>query len=197
MRKRILIVWMKTLGDGNRIKYLETSKFKEYNPILFESLKNIIDNNKRKIEEIQNIQSLECCKFINNNLYITNNKKERENYFFEVSKLLKDVDLVFFDPDNGIAPNNKKKKNVYLYWDEINEIWNKNIDLLIYQSYRHEKNFIENIVNCCKKELKMANVFPFKTKYALFILILRKYDDNIINEIKENWKKINQIGEEI
>jgi len=160
MGKKILIIWMKTLGDGNRIKYLQELKFKEYNPILFEELKIIIDNNKRKIDEI-------------------------------------DIDLVFFDPDNGIAPNNKKKKNVYLYWDEIKEIWNKNIDLLIYQSYRHEKNFDEKIIDCCKKELNNANVFSFKTKYALYLLILRKYDNNIINEINEDWKIINQIGAKI
>jgi len=197
MGKKILIIWMKTLGDGNRIKYLQELKFKEYNPILFEELKIIIDNNKRKIDEIQKIQSLKGCKFIDNNLFITNNIKEREKYFLEVSKLLKDIDLVFFDPDNGIAPNNKKKKNVYLYWDEIKEIWNKNIDLLIYQSYRHEKNFDEKIIDCCKKELNNANVFSFKTKYALYLLILRKYDNNIINEINEDWKIINQIGAKI
>jgi len=198
MGKKILIIWMKTLGDGNRIKYFQELKFKEYNPMLFKELKNIIDNNKRKIEEIQKIKSLKGCKFIDNSLFITNNIKEREKYFLEVSKLLKDIDLVFFDPDNGIAPNNnKKKKNMYLYWDEIKEIWNKNIDLLIYQSIRHEKNFNENIVDCCKKELINANVFPFKTKYALYLLILRNFDKNIINEIIKDWRRINQIGAKI
>jgi hypothetical protein len=185
--KKCLVVWMLTEGDGNKLEYLNNIKYKNYNGRLCIDLKKIILQNTRKLKNIEKIKSLDQCTFIDDVL----TKKNRELYFEDVYKNAQNVDIVFFDPDNGITPNTKNKEIKYVYWDELNKIWDMNKNILVYQSYRHEKReeFIQNIISKCKKKLLGSNVLCFKTKQVLFFYITKSKENDLVEIVKE-WEGI-------
>jgi 16S rRNA G966 N2-methylase RsmD len=185
--KKCLVVWMLTEGDGSKLEYLENIKYKNYNGNLFTDLEKIILQNTRNLINIKKIKALKKCTFIDNVL----TKKNRDSYFENVYKNAQNVDIVFFDPDNGITPNNKNKEIKYVYWDELNKIWNMNKNILIYQSYRHEKHeeFIQKIINECKNNLLGSNVLCFKTNQVLFFYITKLKENDSVKIVKE-WEDI-------
>jgi len=185
--KKCLVVWMKTIGEGNKLSYLENNKFKVYNPKLFVSLNNIINDNKRTLKDAANIESLSNCQFIEGEL----TKKNRELYFKNVYEKATEVKIVFFDPDNGISPNDNKKDKKYIYWDEIKKIWDMPKDVLIYQSYRriNHEQFISGIEKECKQKLKGSNVYTLITKGTFFVYISHKKTKELEN-INKEWSEL-------
>jgi len=195
LMKKILIVWMKTTGDGNKLDYLNNLNYKEYNKELFDNLSEIIENNKRTVKQIKNIKSLKRYSSFDEEL--TNN--QRKEYFNKVKKLIKDIDLVFFDPDNGIVPSkNNKRKKEYIYWDEMLEIWKQEKDLLIYQHFPHinHKIFIEKLKKECKENISNSYVYFFESDFVVFILLSHQKNEEAIGKIMEYWNKLVMIGKE-
>jgi len=197
LMKKILIVWMKTTGDGNKLDYLKNLNYKEYNKELHDNLSEIIENNKRTIKQVKNIKSLKG--YLSFDEELTNNQIKRKEYFNNVKKLLKDIDLVFFDPDNGIVPNkNKKRKKEYVYWDEMLEIWKEEKDLLIYQHFPHKnhKIFIEKLKRECEENISNSYVYFFESDFVVFILLSHQKKEEAIGKIMEYWNKLVRIGKE-
>jgi len=129
--KRILVVWMKTTSDRSKTDYLKNKRYKAHNESLYDDLSKILENNTRTIESVEKICVLKGWQFFNN--ILTNYQQERKAYFGDVSKLADGADSVFFDPDKGIAPSQKGKKDKkYIYWDETQEIRQQKKDLLLY-----------------------------------------------------------------
>ena len=193
--KRILVVWMKTTSDGSKTDYLKNELYKAHNESLYNDLSKILRDNTRTIRHAKEIGVLKGCQFFSKPL--TNHQKERKVYFEEVSKLADGADLVFFDPDNGIAPNQKGKKyREYIYWDEIQEIWRQKKDILLYQHFPHEKRevFIEKIKMQCNAKLDKVNVKVFVSDTVTFVLLLHQKDDRQLETIEERWKRLTDLG---
>jgi 16S rRNA G966 N2-methylase RsmD len=178
---------MLTKGDGNKLDYLQDNKdnkYKNYNNDLFMDLKNIISENKRNLTYVEKIQALTKCKFIDDAL----TKRNRELYFENVYKNAQEVDIVFFDPYNGITPNTNKKKEIkYVYWDELQKIWSMKKNILVYQSYRHEKEFVKKMIDECKKNLSDSTVLCFKKRSQIMFLYITKSEEINSDKINEEW----------
>ncbi|WP_126380466.1 hypothetical protein [Desulfovibrio ferrophilus] len=138
-------------NDGKHTAYLQKSNNKEFrscDPFLFDALKkhlvdeqgNIIPN-RRNVSHIRKIQILP-----ENTIYYENTIKvpklnermqERQHWFQQAQDKLKDCDIVFCDPDNGIeVPSTSKKSNKhckYIFWDELKKLWASGKSLIIYQ----------------------------------------------------------------
>jgi len=189
--KKCLVVWMQTSCDGNKLEYLEKSQYEKYNEHLFNDLKEVISENTRVLKHIEKIQALKNCVFCDGIL----TKKYRKKYFEDVYKKAEDVDIVFFDPDKGITPNDKlKKRKEYVYWDELSKIWKMKKDILVYQSHRHEKNFIENMKKRGELEFIDSKVFCFvperTASTSFFIYITRDDINELCNKINEKWGEL-------
>ena len=66
-------------------------------------------------------------------------QNDRARYFAKTTQRFADCDLVFFDPDIGMLPQNPEyKEDRYIQFDEIEECWRKipGASFMIFQYYR-------------------------------------------------------------
>jgi hypothetical protein len=208
--KKILFVWMLTHdenNDGNKIEYLnKPHKYRQYNEMLFDELKTIVanrrkNNNLDNIIAIENSNFLKEYKFIDD--FIEDDKESRTEYFEKVYKLVSKYDTIFFDPDNGIEiPSCKygnQKSSKFIYWREIENIYNLNKNILIYQHFprKNRESFSKDIVKQCKSKLKGSEVIPIMTKNVLFIFITTHNSKELIKKLKielDTWKGEMELG---
>lgn len=176
---RTCICWMLTPDDsrtdGKFTSYLNSpAKWKHYDPCLFDCLAECIKEKKRDIEQIESSGILSNTIFHSDT--ITDTPQERINYFVCLHKLLDDVDLVFFDPDNGLEiksrPYGSKNSSKYLFWHEVKEVYQAGLSVLVYQHFRREPRdqFIDHLVLEFHERFEGSEVFSFRTPYALFLL---------------------------
>ena len=201
--KKILFVWMLTHdenNDGNKIEYLnKPHKYRQYNEILFDELKTIVAN-RRKNDNLDNIIAIENSNFLKEykffHDFIEDDEKSRSEYFEKVYELATKFDTIFFDPDNGIeVPSCKygnRRSSKYIYWREIERVYNSNKNILIYQHFPfiNHKIFVKKIVKQCQSKLKGAEVIPIMTKNVLFIFITHNSKE-LIEKLKiklDTWK---------
>src|SRR5262245_31786097 len=103
---RIVVGWMLTEDDGRMdgkfIRYLqEPTKWRHYDPQVFDLLCNLINQ-----KDSRNVRLLEKEDIIPGAIYytdiITDDVKQRQQYFENLQLLAEGSHLIFLDPDNGI-----------------------------------------------------------------------------------------------
>lgn len=198
--RKVLYVWLLTPPDGknegNDNKYLDKpEKYAYFNPILFEKLKTLIHSKKEKnIKQIEEILENKDTYFYTEELQ--DDLEKRKLYFSEINEITikKKIDLIFFDPDNGLEKKIKmgnKNSNKYVYWEEIKHFWTRGKDIIIFQYYPRYKNmeeYIQETINNCKLKLnikKNENINIIKTDAHIFFIYLRhepaeKENENIL-----------------
>ena len=113
-------------------------------------------------------------------MVITDNPKERVAYFDRLSSAIKNTDIVFFDPDNGIevksVPYGKKNSSKYVYLKEIKETYSSGHSVLIYQHFprKEHRSYVKNIVKRLKSIDGLETVLSFSTSNVVFILLPQK-----------------------
>ncbi len=108
------------------------------------------------------------------------------------------VDLVFFDPDNGLEVESKpyglKSSYKYLYWSEVQKTFEAGHSVLVYQHFRREKRdpFIERISDKIGKRLGDPEVHSFRTSNVVFFLTAQKRHSQFFaercREIEGAWR---------
>ena len=200
LNEKILVVWMLTPyennNDGKYIKYLNYNKNKKYNKTLFEGLKTIVSGERN----INNVQKLPC--FNNSDNFIFHSDKleddinKREEYFNNAIEKAKTAKIVFFDPDNGIAPDDKKNKSdKYLFWNEIMRFWEKGKDILVFQYFPYfcnrEKYTNDKINDFANNfNINKDNIISFNAKKVVYLFITHN-TINKRNELINKWGKWN------
>lgn len=176
---RTCICWMLTPDDnrtdGKFTSYLQSpALWKHYDSCLFDCLVECIKEEKRCIGQIESSGILP--KSIFHSDALTDITQERLNYFLRVHKLLNDMDLIFFDPDNGLEiksrPYGSRNSSKYLYWNEVKEVYKAGKSLLVYQHFRREprEQFIERLALEFRKRLVCSDVISFCTPHVVFFL---------------------------
>jgi len=199
LKEKILIVWMLTQNDkrndGKKIKYLNYPKrWEKYNKTLFDELKNIV-NKERKIENVQKLPLFNNSdKFDFHSDYLENDSKKRETYFNNVNEKAKNTKIIFFDPDNGIAPKEKTKKSEkYLFWSEIKRFWDIGKNILVFQYFPwfcNREKYINNKIDDFAGKLSISkdNIIAFNAKNVVYLYLT--HDINYKrNELTMKWKK--------
>jgi len=88
------------------------------------------------------------------------------------------VDIVFFDPDNGIEipskPIGRKGSSKFVAWNEIKGVWNSGCSILIYQHFNRKERmaFAECLISELRGSLPASlshgrSVPPMSFSYSL------------------------------
>lgn len=196
------VCWVLTeddnLSDGSKIDYLmNPEKWRRYDPVVFEQLRNdILIRGLRRVENLEHSKILSNCRFYTQP--IKDEVKERDRFFDEFYRFSKDVDLIFFDPDNGLeiksVPRGRTKSSKYLYWNELKLFYNKGSSILLYQHFprQNREHYINNIIDRVFESTKVDVVFSYVTSHVLFLLIAQLEHESFFRmrntTITINWR---------
>jgi len=183
--------------DGKFTNYLKnTRELKKYDPELFNWLNNHFANGQsRNVSFIEESELLKNCSFYSQ--ILTDNAKERREYFEEFTTLSRHADLIFFDPDNGFEVASKsygrRDSSKYLYWKELIPIYECVQSILVYQHFPRisRAKFINDTVFNIKSKLPTESVIAFSTNNVVYLLILQPNHEQIkqqVEIIKDKWK---------
>src|SRR5690242_2319770 len=136
------VCWMLTQddgrSDGRKITYLANADtWRSHDPALFDALSEAIAAKARHIRQAERRRFLGRAVFFSH--VVPDDQPRREKWLPKALTKFRNVDLLFFDPDNGIEVQSKPKgsrgSNKYLYWNEIQEAWGDKKSLLIFQHF--------------------------------------------------------------
>jgi hypothetical protein len=128
-------------ADGGHREYLEQEKWKHFDPILYEVLLKIEKQKTLNVSVIENASILANAVFAPDPvpcevLPFAMRPARRSCWLIRVKDTLKDCDLIFVDPDNGIAPEGlrltcrRAGKSVTI--EEIKELQESNRSVVVY-----------------------------------------------------------------
>jgi hypothetical protein len=175
-------------SDGNKKL---TVKEKEKCVELYDVIKN------SKSKDINNIKPF----FKNSTRYYDNLLVEQNNvkiYGEEAFAKLKKMDIIFFDPDNGIEVKSTNKNNLfkYLSCDLIKKFGDNGNSLIIYQHSDRIKDSLNKKITQLEKYLnceRIGNIEIVKIKNVYYIFLIQKKDfdlrDILANFINHNNKE--------
>lgn len=195
------VCWMLTLDDGRTdgrfVQYLEDpEKWRKYDPDLFDTLKRSLKTHPgRNVREAETANIIPSAEYFTD--VLTDNRDERRVYFDEMVDRFTDVDMIFFDPDNGIevksVPYERKDSSKYVYWDELSRTLKAGHSVLVYQHFSRVKRdlFIQRIRWEIQSRLNPAGIFAFRTSNVVFFLVspgklLLRYHQ-AIGQVDQTW----------
>lgn len=182
-KNKIGVVWMLTenddRADGKHTNYLfNKKKYRGFDDELYDKLhqKFVVEEefmlkNDRKVVQLQEILN-----DLNKNKFV----------FFNTFKNIKDenIDLLFFDPDNGLGFDKSEK---HLSWEKIEKYQNK--DLLFVHFLGRNKTHTEQIedkIDEIKQKFSDKQILAIKAGNVAYFYIANSID---ISQIKEKIEK--------
>jgi hypothetical protein len=141
------VCWMLTEGDAtgqgeNRGFLKEPLKWRHHDSELFDSLQKLDNEGIERTTELARAWNL-IPKATYFQSLLTDDAGQRETYMAEAAAALKATDLVFFDPDTGLARKSVSRgrsgSSRYIFWDEVATAYGEGHSIVIYQHFPHEK----------------------------------------------------------
>jgi len=134
--------------DGRHIGYLQQSgQWQQFDPDLFDGLADIVATNQRTVRSLEAANLLPGAVFASRMIPVggrTSDRSQQRRLWFEAAKRrVEDADLVFVDPDNGLAPtgysckSSKAGKSVTV--SEIRELARPGRCLIVYHHQTRRK----------------------------------------------------------
>lgn len=194
-RTKIGMCWMLTppdgRRDGNRLRYLsQPQRWRKLDPTIFDLLNATTAHGvTSRIARIEDGGVLPGAMYQRD--MIPDNVAARLDFMKTMWQRFKSADLVFFDPDNGIErskPKGHKASSKYIYWDEIEETYQRGHSVLVYQHFSREPRqaFIEKQCRELAKRLALQNVWVFRTSHVVFLLAVHQRHTVRFRSVLEN-----------
>ena len=133
-------------NDGRRIDYLDPpdERLRECDPYLFGLMREVVRGGARSIASVEKSGALPgCTTFHSESLTFATPERRserdarRRNWIARGLDLVKDADLVFADPDNGLETRSTDPLLAngpkYAYYDDLIPCWDRGQSLIIYQ----------------------------------------------------------------
>jgi hypothetical protein len=205
----VLIAWMLTPDDGGRDggfrSYLKApDTWAKYDPDLFAGLSGLLCAAPQpSVSLIEGSGLLPRAHYYA--AIVPDGRAQRAAWREELLRVASGVDLVFLDPDNGIEvpsrPVGRKGSSKYVTWQEIQELWEADCSLLIYQHFRREGRdaFAQRLVFELGERTGSCFTEAFRTPHVLFLLAVqdrhRQRFAGMIPVLSERWKgQIKTVG---
>lgn len=115
-------------ADGRHIEYLQEFRcWRDHDPELFDTLKRIVTENKRKVSEVEASAILGAARYsrevLDHSTRMSTQYQQRcawrSDWFDRVQAVLRDCDVVFADPDNGLCEDDKFKPGTKDQWKRL------------------------------------------------------------------------------
>ncbi|HEY3308246.1 MAG TPA: hypothetical protein VGJ93_07300 [Desulfuromonadaceae bacterium] len=196
------VCWMLTPDDnrtdGQFTRYLNLpEQWKQYDSSLFEHLADCIRDGQRHVSRIESAGVLQNAIYHCN--LLSDIPEERSRYFKDMHERLQGVDLMFFDPDNGLEiksrPYGRKQSSKFLYWHELTHAFSAGKSILLYQHFIREnrEQFITRLSSELCRRLDVPEVISFRTPHVVFFLVSQPEHAQLFEErtavVAEQWGK--------
>ncbi len=190
-------------ADGRHTRYLDRTeensrRFRKCDPDLWEALGKIIREHNRHVRRIRTDRILPRGTVFYEDVLrwpddmratspggIEARKKHRQAWVERGQEKLRDCELVFFDPDNGLETKTKRYKAKgpkYVFFDEIWPYYERGSSLIIYQHMNHlikavvqVRNRLRDIKEKLNTEDCLALLYHRGTARAFFIVPTREH----------------------
>jgi hypothetical protein len=180
---RIGVCWMLTpddvRSDGRKVSYLsDPEQWRGFDPNLFDSLAEAISKGSRRVRHFQSSKLLQNASFCN--AHVPDHQPSRKRWLTTSLRKLSEVDVLFFDPDNGIEiksiQGGRKGSSKYLYWDEIQLAWSRGSSLLIFQHFSREKrdSHVSRLTKQLEEFAPSSTVVPLITSNVVYLLAFQQ-----------------------
>ena len=170
-------------SDGRHVQYLEKENYRQCDELLWLELKNIVDSGKRGVSALQNPRILKA-KYYSEPLDLSGKSKPeraltREVWHKKALCTLCGLDIVFFDPDNGLivpSASGTNKENKFVKPNELLDFFQQGSSIIYYQhKARRPDSFYSNQHLQLAKSFKGSCIFGLKFKktsqrYYFFIV---------------------------
>lgn len=179
-KNSIGVCWMLTSpdgrSDGRKLAYLlQPERHRHLDPELFDILAEAAaEPDQRCLQSIEDSGIIPGTRYFN--AILSDRLIERQAFMADCQAEFADVDLVFFDPDNGIEvtlPKGRKNSSKYVYLDEIADFYATGMSVLIYQHFPRIQR--EAFTASCAARLRPvahdADIWAFRTKHVVFLLL--------------------------
>ena len=176
------VCWMRTPSDnssqGGRINYLDKPhKYGSLDPKLFGFLKKRVHSNRRAIRELEAAHEalLPRATFFSDTMPTA--AAPREAYFSRALAALRTADVVFFDPDVGIAPPSAGlNSSKHLYWNEVERLTVRQASVVIFwhrPQAEPRRDFLAR--GSCELSSRMpkASVYAIRSPFVAFFVAAR------------------------
>jgi hypothetical protein len=181
--------------DGRKISYLAyPARWRHYDPVVFDLLKSLVaTSDARLLERIEQSGLIPGAIFFDE--LISNGLGPRQLSLCRMWQKFKAVDLIFFDPDNGIEiksrPKGRKGSSKYVYWDEIAQTAQAGHSLLIYQHFSRQKReqFVTERSERLLSRAGAAGVWAIRTSHVVFFLVSHPAHHNTLCELMGSMEK--------
>lgn len=181
-------------NDGEKRKYLNNDRYRKLDQLMIKEFTELVSKKNRKFKSFIKYSHLK--KYIN--FYHDEIRLNDRKIWFKNSMIkLKNCDIIFLDPDNGLIPKSVKKKSMqslkYVLFDELSEILatNKVVIFSQSQSYsKYHKTFLKEKINEISDNINISVNFPIirnRTSPNSFFFTISK--DIYFNEINSLLKK--------
>ena len=140
---RVGVNWYLTPDDGSSdgkfTGYLEKEMLRRYNPSLFDELKRIAQKKDKSVQDIQNNMIVYNAIYYDVPLAFSGTPEERvrnrNTWFQESLDRLKDAELIYMDPDNGLLESDDARKlgaDKYVLAEEVEQYFNAGHNVVYY-----------------------------------------------------------------
>lgn len=178
---RIGVCWMLTpsdgRSDGEKRAYLgQPGAYRAFDPELFDILsRTASEPDRRRLQSIEHSGTIPGAVYFDDML--PDDVDGRRDYMERCLLQFKAVDLVFFDPDNGLEtalPKGRKNASKFLYLDEAGAFYETGKSLLIYQHFpRIERSmFIASCIERLRAVAPGCTIWAFTTAHVVFFLLM-------------------------
>ncbi|MGZ8479078.1 MAG: hypothetical protein ACXW6K_13545, partial [Candidatus Binatia bacterium] len=145
-------------GDGELRNYLNhPGRWRHYDPELYDKLQRLLDAEvQRSVSRASEWELVPGASYFDT--VLRDHRLARAEYFEAARQVLRNSDLVFVDPDNGIeVPSTKlgaAESSKYVYWAELQAMYGGGQSILVYQHFpRVVKRNGVNLSNSAPKSI--------------------------------------------
>ena len=199
-RAKIGVCWMLTgdgrRTDGMRVGYLHKSeRWRSFDTPLFDALKNaVVERERRDVSYVQRKNLIPRATYYSRRLTDGN----REEFFTEFEKVSDGLDLIFFDPDNGMEVRSvlmgARGSHKYLYWIELTRSFSRGHSLLVYQHFPRieRKKFTTLMLKTLHRKTGVKTIYSLRAGSVVFFLLPQrrhaKIFGNAAKQIQRKWE---------
>lgn len=178
---RIGVCWMLTPddggADGGKLAYLgQPERHRHFDPDLFDVLAHVAaEPDRRRLQAIEDSGAIPGATYYNE--LLPDDAAGRAAFMERGSSQLRDADLIFFDPDNGLETSlrkGRKNSSKYLYLDEVAAFYEAGKSLLVYQHFPRveRKAFLASCTGRLRGSAAGCAVWAFTTAHVVFFLLI-------------------------